>query len=413
MKIVVLGGGFAGVRAALECSRRLQYKAHVVLIDRNSYHLFAPALYEVAAAYGVKKDPYATYLRKTITIPFKEIFEDQEVEFIQSDISQISLREKVITTGGGEEIPFDHLVIGLGSQASSFGIPGVTEYAYQFKTLEDGLMIQSKLEVMFDEIEKGNRHIPLKIFVIGGGFTGIELAAELSTMIRNFSSKMKFDRKSYQITLFEAGPKIAPMVSDQEREVIIQRLTSLGIIVMENSKIEEVGDQHVKLSDGRVLHSDMVIWTAGVRPSSLLEEIEGLPLNQKGKILTDQYLRVKGFPEIFAAGDCAECIDALNQKPAPARAFEAINQAKCVAKNIQAHLEGKSLVPYSMKSERWVMTVGGKYALAHVGTASFFKGGLAWLLREAIDLRYLLSILATPKALSLFRSELVVFTKND
>src|SRR3989344_705966 len=150
-KILILGGGFGGIRCALDLEKKIGSKAEITLVDKNSYHLFVPALYEVASAYGLPKDPFALRLKKTICVPYSDIFKDKKINFMQAEISAIDTENKKIATEGGEILDYDYLVIALGGQVADYGVPGVKEYAFQFKDLEDALLLNRKGDELFKE----------------------------------------------------------------------------------------------------------------------------------------------------------------------------------------------------------------------------------------------------------------------
>ncbi len=411
-KIVILGAGFAGIRAALNAEKIFRGRAEVILIDKNSYHLFTPALYEVASAYGIKREPHAVTLRQTVAVPIKDIIDLTSIKFIQAEVRVVDLKEKKISISGGEELPFDSLVIALGSQTSDFGVNGVAKYSIPFKTIGDALRVYNQIEKLFRDAGDGKLVLPIKIFVIGAGFTGIELASEIANCARKLSHDFGLNKKAYQISLFEQAPKILPMVSDEEREVVVKRLTELGIIIMANSQIEEINGQSLRMKDGHVLHGSAIIWTAGVMPNTFLKSISDLPLTEKGKVKVDQYLRVLGFDSIYAAGDIIDFIDPITQKQIPAMAFNAIEQAKLIVKNIYLSSQERKLKPYQPKPGSWIAPIGGKWALAHTGLLDL-KGLPGWVIREIVDFRYLNSILSFNKAATLFRNEIKFFTRND
>src|SRR3989344_5681406 len=286
-KILILGGGFGGIRAALELEKRLKDKAQITLVDKNGYHLFLPALYEIASAYGVKKDPFAVRLKKSVCIPFADIFGGKNIEFIQAEITGIDLSAKKVffqgSWGGASPAPgelcrtlgYDYLVIALGSQPNDFGILGVKEYACQFKSIYDALLVNKKLE---EAIKRSSALYPAKIFICGGGFTGVELAAEISCCARNIARDHKIKHKSHAITLFEAGPKILPMIPEEKRKPLLNRLTKLGVAIMENSPIEEVGSDFVRLKSGQKLDGNIIVWTAGVMANEMLKSVSGVSL---------------------------------------------------------------------------------------------------------------------------------------
>ena len=435
LKILILGGGFGGIRCALDLSKKIGSEAKITLIDKNSYHLFVPALYEVASAYGVKKDPFAVRLKKTICVPYSDIFNDKKVSFIQAEVSAIDLENKKVATRGGEILNYDYLVIALGSQAADFGIPGVKEYAFQFKNLEDALLLNQKIEELTKEVAANQRERPVKIAVIGAGFTGIEVAAEFACCVKKLAKACGIKGRCERIMLLEAGPRILPTVSDDERKIILKRLTRLGVEVMENAAAEEVGSDYIQLKNGKRLDIDLVIWTAGIRLPDLLEKTSVLPLTEKKKIKVNNGLEVEGLSEVFAIGDNVEFIDPKTGKPVPALAYVAVGQGNVVAKNIlrliNPHtkraialrrfgfarygvgVNNKKLVEYDPFYSVWIAPVGGKYALAHLWGGVNIKGFWGWVIREIVDLKYMLSILPVKKAISVLWQEITLFIKND
>lgn len=409
-KIIILGGGFGGIRAALDLEKKLKHlteqgQAEITLIDKNSYHLFTPLLYEVASASDIAKDPFAVKLRKTVCIPYQDIFEGKNIKFIQSKVSKINLSERLIATGGGEDLSFDYLILAIGGQMEDFGVNGVKEYACQFKNIEDALLVNQKIEEITKKAAENKKQTPIEILICGGGFTGVELSAEIAGYIKKTVRVL--------VRLFEAGPKILPMVPDRERIKISKRLTKLGVAIMENSAIEEVGADFVKLKNGQRINGDLVIWTAGVKANEVLKFIEGLPLTEKGGIAVEGTMLAKGLKNIFAVGDIIEFIDPKTQRPVSAQAYTAIDQGKIAARNIFNLICGKPLRFYKPFSGVWVSPVGGKYAVAYL-LKSFIFGGLSgWIIRQIIDLRYFFSILSVKKALALFWEEVSLFIKND
>ena len=412
-RIVILGGGFGGVRCALDIEKGLRGKARITLIDKNNYHFFTPALYEVASAYQMGEDPYRMRLRKAIAISYGDIFGDRQVDIIQAEIASVDIERKHVSIDGGQELDFDYLLFALGSQTADFGIPGVNEYAYQFKTTDDAIALNQKLDSLFSEVSTGMGQMPMKLLVIGAGFAGIELAAELVTCARKLCIRYKLDKRAFSVILFEAAPTILPMVNESERKKIMDRLTELGVVIMANSTIESVQSDLVKLKNGQTMNGSAVIWTAGVQANKLAATIHGLPVTARGKVTVDQYLRATGMPNIFALGDVAEFIDPKTQKPIPGLAHLAQAQGSLIARNLAATIHGGKLKEYKPDYSSWVAPVGGKFAVAHVGNIFTASGILGWLVRNLVDLRYFLSILSVSKALKLFTKDVMIFSRND
>ena len=412
-KILILGGGFGGIRCALDLNKKFKGQVQITLVDKNGYHLFLPSLYEVASVFEAKKDPFAVKMRKTICIPYGEIFADKNINFVQAEVSNVDLKTKSVGTKGGEVLFCDYLVIALGSQTADFGIPGVREYAYQFKSIDDAVAINIKIGELVKKMASGEKMDLLKILIGGAGFTGIEFAAEISCCAEKICREFNIGGKHAMVTLIEAGPKILPMVSDKERSIISKRLTKLGVVLMENSSIEEIGADFAKLKSGRILEGDMVVWTAGIKANEFLKSIAGLPMTDKGKVIVDENLQVQGWKNVFAVGDNQEFVDQKNQKPIPALAYLAIDQGSIVAENIHNLLNGKNLKPYRPSYGVWIAPVGGKFALAHLWGGWTVAWLMGWVVRGLVDLRYLVSILSFRKAVILFWQEITMFTKND
>jgi len=411
-KIVIIGGGFGGVRAALDLTHKLGTAAEITLIDRKNYHLFTPALYEVASAFGLTKDRFSVSLRKTVSIPYADIFEGTRVSLVQSDVSQVSLEQKTVTTRGDAVFPYDYLILALGSQSADFNIPGVREYAFQFKTIEDALMLNHQLTMLFERASRNEIELPIRIVVGGAGFTGVELASELACVARHLRKKFRLHNGA-MVTLVEAGPKILPSISDTERKRIISRLTRLGVVIIQNGSIEHIAEGMAKLTSGRSMRYDLLAWTAGVRPHGLLPSIQGLELTPAGKVVVDEHLNTPRYESVFAVGDIVEFSDHKTQRPEPALAYIAVQHGKIVATNILRSLRGKELKNHIPFYSQWVAPVGGKYAVAHLGQGLTISGFLGWMIREIVDLKYFLSILSVGKAFRLLREEIEVFVRND
>ena len=412
-KIVILGGGFGGVRVALDLGEKLGDRAEITVIDRNGYHLFAPALYEVASAFGVVKDQFSVNLRKTISVPYEDIFGGKRIQFVQAEVQAVSLDQKMLTTKGDSEYPFDYLVLALGSQSADFSILGVKEYAFPFKTIEDAIMLNYQLTLLFEGLGRGKREAPIRLTVAGGGFTGIELSAELAGTMRHLAQKHHLPSGYGTITLVEAGPRILPQVSDGERGRVIKRLTSLGVIVKENSVVREVRDDHVRLENGQILQHHMLAWTAGVRANDFLKTIQGLDLTQNGKVVVDEHLNSVHHKNVFAVGDIVEFLDHAVQRSEPALAYIAIQHGQIVARNIVRSIRGKELVTHKPFYNYWIAPIGGRYALAHLWAGFSVGGILGWIIREVVDFKYFVSILTLRRAWKFLRGEIRVFTRND
>ena len=414
--VVILGGGFGGIRVALDLRRKLSTKeAAVTLIDRNSYHLFLPALYEIGSAYGIEPDRYNIKLRKAVCVPYPDIFENTGVNFIQAEVSHVDLSKKEITTNGDKVLSYDHLVFALGSETDTFNVPGADEYAFKFKTIDEALFVNRRILELYQKAAQGRHTLPIKFIIAGAGFNGIELAAELACCVDNIKNACKLHKNCVSIEIIEATPQILPMISEKERAIIRTRLESLGIKIVENAPIKEVGPNFIKIgNEGKMFFADIIIWTAGARASSFLKKVAGLHLDTRGRLEVNNYMRADCVEHVWALGDNAVFIDVGTKKPVPGLAYVAVDQAKIVAENIKRAIRGPSaLREYQPFYELWIAPVGGKFAVAHLGKSLTFFGFWGWLLRMIVDFRYFLGVLPLSKALTIFEKEVYTFTKND
>jgi len=420
-KIIILGGGFGGIRAALDLEKQLQKQLkseqlEIILIDKSGSHLFTPLLYETATACSVKDDRFALRLRKTVSVTYADIFAGRKIKFIQAEITEIGLDSKTVLTGGGARLNFDYLILACGSRAADFGIRGIGDYAVKFKTVGDAVFINQKLrEIMREkkeQLQPQSREFFAarpQVLICGAGLTGVELAAEIASCFK------KAGEGRIGVNLIEAGPKILPMASDTERAIIAGRLTKLGVAIVENSPIDEIGPDFVQLQNGQKINGALIIWTAGIQIEELLKKTAGLNVTENGRLAVDEFLRCRR-PDgqirqnVFAVGDIIDF--QVQGKLIPAMALTAIEQGQSAARNAARTMADKKLKTYKPFYNIWIAPVGGKYALFHLGRIKI-KGLLGWLIREMVHLRYLFSILPAKKALRLYLSDLILFTKND
>src|SRR3989344_5487605 len=224
--ILILGAGFGGINAALKLEEKLKNNPDIkiTLIDRNNFHLFTPSLYEVATVYDLIENSFNQYLRGSVAVPIGEILKNKKINFIQSEIKEIKLKEKYILTGGGARLGFDYLVIALGGETEFYEIPGVRDYAFNFKSADDAIGIYKKIREIYRNYQKEKNNKTIKIAVIGGGFTGVELAAELGCCISNIIKNHKLSKSCTSIELFEAGPTILPAINEKARKIIEKKI---------------------------------------------------------------------------------------------------------------------------------------------------------------------------------------------
>lgn len=406
--ILILGGGFGGIQAAQTLAKKGR-DMRITVVERNNYHLFTPSLYELALADDVQDSLFLQDLRKTVAIPYDLLLRDKKIELIQAEISNIDLENKKILTHGGHVLNYDELIVAIGGESNDFGIMGVSDYAFKFKTLEDGLGVYRRLEEIFKGYSEIKKESPIHIAVVGGGFTGVELSAEIQVVARKLIKRLGIPSQCFKTTIYEAAPKIVPFASDSESDQINRRLKELNIEVVVNAKITEIGPDWIA-SDGNKFHSDLVVWTAGTRINKLLTNMN-LPINEKGRVVVDEYLRVKDIESVYVIGDAAASFCPKTKEPMPLMAYIANAQGEYVANSIIKNK--KNLKPFDMGHDTWIAPVGGKYAVVHIGGYHLrVSGFIGWVLRDLVDFYYFSRVMPLRYAIKLFINRARIFSRT-
>lgn len=362
--VVICGGGYAGIQAALELDRLLDVKDTIALIDKSDSHILLPSL------------PEAIMKRGFYQIPYNDIFgKKTRVKFIQSAIKAIDLDKKQVATTDGL-VSYDILVIALGGRPFlPDSIPGIEEFAYQFNDIEDVQKIISRLSAV------GNDDT---IVVAGGGATGIEVAGEIATYLEVTKKKTK---------VILVSPSLLEGFPSKSRSLAKSYLQSLGVklLIGPEFRVSRVDEASVFLQGGdqKAIKTDFLIWTGGIQASSLPKEV-GMKTGNKYRVIVNQYLQSTDRQDTFVVGDCALLLDAKG-KPMPTNAQFAEQQGKLVAQNIHAMLEGQSMKKYTPLFEGFAVSIGPSFAVASFGTLDVY-GSMASNLKKLIKLKYLTEI---------------------
>ena len=424
-RIVIIGGGFAGVRAGLDLLKKSR-DVHVTLIDKNPYHSYHPDYYEAAAAVlkELKEASISQFagLFSTVAVPFKNIFGNyKNIRILQDAVSEIDFDKSFVKTEHKKEIFYDWLIIAAGSKTSFYNIPGLKELSYELKTVNDALNIRNGIDEIFSSKGKRNK---INIIIGGGGFTGSEVAGEINGYIKNLAKIHNHPYKNVNIKIIEASPSLLGGASAWAQNKTKKRLEKMGIEILLNAAVEKVSKEknfdpakespagYVRLKDGAVLPFDMLIWTAGVEAEEISKLFPKETLQKKLCLNVNKHLMILPFKNVFAAGDIAYCVDPMSKISLPMTAQTAISQGAYAATAIIKKTNKKKLNPYRPKQSRFIIPLGEKYALADLVFLKF-SGFFAWALKHIVTLRYFLSILPFFDALTLWLRGLKVYIKND
>lgn len=380
-KVIIIGGGFGGLRAAKVLSRCP--KVSVTLIDRHNYHLFQPLLYQVATA-GLSPADIAVPIRSVIG-------SSANVEVILGNVSSIHRETKTIRCDQ-RELNYDYLILAAGAKHSYFGHPEWESLAPGLKTLKQATEIRKRLLLAYEraevETDVNLKKSLLTFVVVGGGPTGVEIAGAIAEISRQTLAKdfKKIDPSQARVILIEAGDRILTGFSPQLSKHATRDLEGMGVQVWSNSRVSGISPEGVSLGNEHI-STQTVIWAAGVQPSPLGRQL-GVPCDQVGRVIVDKYLNIENHSEVFVVGDLAHFRDE-QQRPLPGLAPIAIQQGEAAAKNILRALQGKPYQPFVYLDKGMMATIGRKKAIMQFRGIQI-TGMMAWFAWLFIHIFYLI-----------------------
>lgn len=382
--VVILGGGFGGVYAAIEFEKTLACDSNldVTLVNRDNFFLFTPMLHEVASS-----DLDMT----NIVNPIRKLL--RRVEFFQGEVEAIDLVQRQIRvvhgqTHHGHTLPYDHLILGFGSVTNFYGLPGLAERALTMKTLGDAIYLRNRMIAHLEEANfecAASLRTPLLTFVVaGGGFAGVETIAGMNDFLRDalpFYPHLRSDM--LRLVLVHSGDVILPELGKQLGRYAHEKLSARGVEIRTGAKVVELSDHEVCLSDASRITTNTLVWTAGTAPNPLLAT---LPCQTKGgRLLVNDCLEVPGWPGVWALGDCALIPDQLTGSYHPPTGQHALREAKVVARNVTAAFRGTTKQPFRFKTIGQLAAIGRRTGVARI-LGFNFSGVIAWSLWRAIYL---------------------------
>ncbi len=384
-RILILGGGFGGVYTAVHLEKILarEEDIEITLISDHNYLLFTPMLPEV---------PSSSIEAKHIISPIRAFF--RKVKFQNTEVHSIDLEKRIVTTLHCPtckrlESQFDYLVLTLGSTTNFFGLAGVAENAFPMKTLSDAMTLRNYI---IDALEHADlqtdpvaRKAMLTFVVAGGGFAGVETAAEIGDFIERVGHYYpNFPAQEVRVVLVHAGSRIMPEISEDLANYALRKLQKKKVEVLLNTKINSATAEFVELADKRRISTKTLIWTAGVAPSPLLATLT-CARNKQGQIVVNKHLEIPNHPRVYALADCAEILNPQTGQPYPQTAQHAVREGKVAAENIAASMRGTAKRPFMYKPLGVLVSLGRHSAVAEI-LGFKFSGFFAWWLWRTIYL---------------------------
>ena len=369
---VVIGAGFGGLACAKKLRKSDSYS--VTLIDRNPYQLFSPLLYQVATASLPEDD---------IAFPVRTAY--QAVQFVRAEVTNIDATIKELTLSNGKTISYDDLILAVGSEGTTFGIPGVAEHAFQMKSVSDAREIRHSLLSAYESVEDGLLPLEsLNVVIVGGGPTGVELAGAVKELQHEIHREFEHIAPKATVTLVEAGPRLLPTFHPHSSKYTLKTLTKMGVHVQVDAAVVEATPRSLRLKDGSEIVAGTRIWAAGVVAPphwKFLGETD-----RGNRIKVNSHLQISD--SIWIVGDVASSPDS-DGRPLPMVAPVAIQQGKHVARQIQRRESSKPLEVFKYRDKGQMATIGRRKAVVEMRPWLRFQGSLAWLTWLALHLAYL------------------------
>jgi NADH:ubiquinone reductase (H+-translocating) len=384
IRVLILGGGFGGIYAALELQKLLRRRndVSVTIVTRDNFFLFTPMLHEVAGG-DLEINAIINPLHRLL----------HRVDTFIGNVEAIDLAPRTVRVSHGSdghchELRFDHLLLALGASTNFFGLPGIAAHAITMRTINDAVALRNRLiahlEEASSECAAGQRKPLLTFVVAGGGFAGVETMGGVNDLVREslrfFPSLTEADVRMVLITpddliLPELGPKLGAYAQ--------RKLASRGVEILTRTRVWGYSNGAVTISDGRSIPACTLVWTAGNAGNPL---VAALPLlNRGGRVLVNEFLEVENHPGVWALGDCALVPDPATQGFHPPTAQHALREGRAAGRNIAAAIMGAKMRPFRFSTLGQLATIGRRTGVAKI-LGMMFSGFIAWWLWRTIYL---------------------------
>src|SRR3954447_23755294 len=377
--VVIAGGGFGGLSAARGLEKVMpKQSARLMLVNETNYATYAPFLPEAAAG---------TLEPRHVVTPLRDILKRTYIRLgeISGHDPAAKTVELITKDGETETVPYDQLLLSLGSVSRVLPIPGLTEYAMGFKGLADAIVLRNRvienLEAANATADHQRREELLTFVFVGGGYAGLEALAELQDFAADaMDSYPRAPPPGMRWILVEAAPRVLPEIDQDLADYALRELRGRGIDIKLETMLKQVAKGSVTLSSGEVIPTTTVVWTAGVAPAPILKGLN-VPLDERGRVPVDDHLRVEGLDSVWAIGDCAAAPDPRGGT-CPPTAQHAVRQGPFAARNIAAELGIGNAEPFTYRSEASFVNLGRYKAVGRIGERKF-RGFPAWFLARS------------------------------
>jgi NADH dehydrogenase len=406
-QIVVVGGGAGGLELVTRLGRSLSRRDYdIILVDRNSSHIWKPLLHEVAAGSLDANLDEVGYRGHAFRWGYR--YFDGALEDVDREAQEIVVAPIVDEDGreviGRHRIRYDYLVLAVGSVSNDFGVPGVKQHCLSLESRTDADRFRRRLLNQCLRVSRLMSADPAsdaraRVAIVGGGATGVELAAELYSAADalGFYGLEVFDRKRLQVTLIEAGPRILPALPEKLSAAAHAELEALGVRVLTATQVVEATEDAIVTKDGERIEAELKVWAAGVKGADFLKEIGGLETTRNNQLVVRPTLQTTRDDRIFAIGDCAFLVPEEGARPIPPRAQAAHQMATTAYHNIRAAMDGKPLKDFVYQDKGSLVSLAGFNTVGSlmgnlVGGRMAIEGRIARLVYTSLYRMHLVAI---------------------
>jgi len=371
-KIVIIGGGFAGINLAKRLAKNKAYQ--VILVDRNNYHFFPPLLYQVGTAFIESSN---------ISYPFRKMFHGLSVSYYMGELIEINANENIVVTTTGN-LSYDILVLAMGTETNFFNNEQIRQNALPMKTIDDAIEMRNHILLQLEKAVRSNsqreKSMYANIVIAGGGPTGVELAGMMAEMGENIISKdyPEAGQSFGRIYLIDGLETLLGPMSKKSQQEALKVLEKLGVNVLLGKLVQAYDGKTVSLSDGSTIESSTLIWASGVM-ARLAPGIPAESIGRGRRIMVDQFNKVLNTENIYAIGDqCYQASDAAFPNGHPQLAQVAIQQGNLLGQNLLNQKKGEAWKPF-VYNDKGSMAIIAKYKAVVDLPKGFFRGFFAWL----------------------------------